>query len=203
MMEQVATTTEKLVRQRDWDELAKEQLEKIFSAQSDVNDMDLRRLVDNVYTLDGVEDVMGEAAPADLYAQELGGMVVVLMGENGAEIGRFEYKATGKPKPITTAAGPFLRRKFVAPAPAKEVVLPENVLLKVELSFVGSLAFDTALCSDALTFAEKGSAPLKEWCQLGALKDKLAVQVQLVQSTEGGGFHIADAYSSTPAPSSV
>ena len=30
MMEQVATTTEKLVRQRDWDELAKEQLEKIF-----------------------------------------------------------------------------------------------------------------------------------------------------------------------------
>ena len=123
--------------------------------------------------------------------------------------------------------------------PYPKVVLPENVLLKVELSFVGSLAFDTALCSDALTFVEKGSAPLKEWCQLvsrttshtrptkkderqpayqhvrahtrththtlahdlqGALKDKLAVQVQLVQSTEGGGFHIADAYSSTPAP---
>ena len=33
MMEQVATTTEKLVRQRDWDGLAKEQLERIFSAQ--------------------------------------------------------------------------------------------------------------------------------------------------------------------------
>merc|ERR1719324_1562291 len=31
MVEQVATTTEKLVRQRDWDALAKEQLEKIFS----------------------------------------------------------------------------------------------------------------------------------------------------------------------------
>lgn len=99
MMEQVATTTEKLVRQRDWDELAKEQIENIFrwttqpshvtctrlsysphhppfveptsrptdrptnqrlnptlptSAQSDVNDMDLRRLVDNVYTLGGL-----------------------------------------------------------------------------------------------------------------------------------------------------
>mmetsp|Transcript_2850 Transcript_2850/g.5782 ORF Transcript_2850/g.5782 Transcript_2850/m.5782 type:complete len:589 (+) Transcript_2850:112-1878(+) len=200
MMEQVATTTEKLVRQRDWDELAKEQLEKIFSAQSDLNDMDLRRLVDNVYTLDGVEDVLGEAPPSDLYAQELGGMVAVLMGEEGDELGRFEYKPTGKPKAIATAAGPFLRRKFVAPAAARELVLPENVMLKVELSFVGSLAFDTALVSDTLTFVEKGSAPLKEWCQLGALKDKLAVQVQLVQSTEGGGFRIGDAYSSTPEP---
>ena len=127
-------------------------------------------------------------------------MVAVLMGEEGDELGRFEYKPTGKPKAIATAAGPFLRRKFVAPAAARELVLPENVMLKVELSFVGSLAFDTALVSDTLTFVEKGSAPLKEWCQLGALKDKLAVQVQLVQSTEGGGFRIGDAYSSTPEP---
>ena len=76
-------------------------------------------------------------------------------------------------------------------------------LSKVELAFVGHLAFETALMSDALSLAEKGTAPKKEWCQLGALKDKLAVQVQLVQSTEGGGFHIADAYSSTPAPQGV
>ena len=43
--------------QRDWDSLAKEQLEKIFSAQSDAMDADLRRLVDNVYTMDGIEHV--------------------------------------------------------------------------------------------------------------------------------------------------
>jgi len=230
MMEQVATTTEKLSKQRDWDALAKEQLEKIFSAQSDATDSDLRRLVDNVYTMDGIEDVMGEAPPSDLYAQELTSLSVVLLAAtnedasdavqepvDGAfdasaepetksasaditEIARFEYTFSGKPKSITTTAGPFLRRKFVAPAAAKSTALVENVLIKAELGFTGPLAFNTALCSEPMSFADKGDKPNKHWCQLGALKDKLAVQVQLVQPTAGAGFFVADAYSSTPAP---
>merc|ERR1712023_7940 len=179
--------------------------------------------------MDGIEDVMGEAPPSDLYAQELSSLSVVLLAatKEGAsdvvqepvdgafdasaepetkshgsieEIARFEYTFSGKPKSITTTAGPFLRRKFVAPPTAKSTPLVENVLIKAELGFTGPLAFNTALCSEPMSFADKGDKPNKHWCQLGALKEKLAVQVQLVQPTAGSGFFVADAYTSTPAP---
>ena len=63
-------------------------------------------------------------------------MAVVLVGEDGEEVGRFEYTAAGKPKAIDTAAGPFTRRKFAAPSAAAQLVLPENVVLKVSCQFV-------------------------------------------------------------------
>lgn len=208
VMEQVPVTRERLVRQRDWDALAREQIETIFSAQTDATDADLRRLVDSVYALDGVEDVLGESPAAELYAQDVAALDVVLMGTNSAELARFSYTMAGPPKPLATGHGAFLRRKFTPPAnaaghPALGAALAEGqaVALKTELSFVGATPFNTALGSDPLDLAGKGTeGPCKEWCQLGALKDKLAVQVQLVCPAAGQGFHVGPAFVSSPAP---
>lgn len=58
-MQQVGTVQEKLSKNRDWDQVCVVVLgPEGFGAQTDATDNDLRRLVDNVYGLDGVDDVL-------------------------------------------------------------------------------------------------------------------------------------------------
>jgi len=225
LMEQVSVVQEKLVKERDWDAVVKHQLESIFSKQTDATDKDLRRLVDNVYALDGVEDVLGEAPIADLYAQELVSLSLTVLGpallEDPAKgPPRSDYARAGKPKPLTTQHGPFIRQKWVPGSAVDEVLHVGGPLagpasegkgaegggtgagatmLKAEVAFVGASPFQSALCSDPIDFPE-GDKPSKLWVQLGSLKDKLAIQVQLVRTETGAPFRVGDAFVSAPAP---
>lgn len=221
LMEQVSVVQEKLVKERDWSAVVKHQLESIFSKQTDATDKDLRRLVDNVYALDGVEDVLGEAPIAELYAQELGSLSLSILGsallsDPTSPPPHVDYTRSGKPKPLTTQHGPFIRQKWVPEKSGQEqhtlhVVPPEAgtaadeeksdgaTMLKAEVAFVGASPFQSALCSDPIVFPSDDK-PTKVWVQLGALKDKLAIQVQLVRADPGGPFRVGDAFVSAPAP---
>jgi len=58
-MQQVGTVQEKLCKNRDWEQVSVVVLgPEGFGAQTDATDNDLRRLIDNVYGLDGVDDVL-------------------------------------------------------------------------------------------------------------------------------------------------
>jgi hypothetical protein len=58
-LQQVGTVQEALAKGRDWAAVCAAALGPLaFGAQSDATDGDLKRLVDNVYGLDGVDDVL-------------------------------------------------------------------------------------------------------------------------------------------------
>lgn len=290
-------------------------LKRVFGAQTDANDADLKRLVDNVYGMDGVEDVLGDGAgSAALYAQPIAQLQVCVLTHPGAsEMLRVEYEPAkgSKAKMQQTAHGPFVRRRWVVPkatqemtssdfdeaaanaaAAAKEaaqakadlvanggsgsgalgsgglrevanmgcevpfsrpgdgervkasVAAVENnpemgatlevddeddeelravkeslglakgvvkglsadgtmpAMIKAELAFIGDTPFNTAVATamDEPVHFPAGDEPQKMWVQLGALKDKIAIQVQLVRPSAGAAFRVDQCYISTPAP---
>merc|ERR1711998_174840 len=293
MMEQVATTHERLTKQRDWDAVAKTQLSKVFGAQTDATDEDLKRLVDNVYGLDGVEDVLGQdgAKAVLLYSQPISSLYVCVLTHPGAsEMLRVEYEPSkaNKPKLQQTAHGQFVRRRWVVPKATQEMTSanfdesaaaaakakkegkdapnmgcevpfsraadnarvqaavdalekdpafleasleatsedseemaamkdsvsfarsamsamgPDNTMpciIKAEVSFIGDHPFSTAVATpmDEPVKFSASDEPQKFWVQLGTLKEKMAIQVQLVRPTKGAAFRVDQCYISTPA----
>jgi len=65
LMQQVATIRERETKGKNWGEVAKMQCESIWSLVSDGTDMDLRK-ISEIYNEDGIEDILGEAAPVPL-----------------------------------------------------------------------------------------------------------------------------------------
>lgn len=305
-MEQVGLMQEKIsggAKKRDWDQVAVAALgPKVFGAQSDASDTDLRRLVDQVYGLDGVDEVLAgeaEARKAELYSQPLGGLhLCVLTSPGHSETLRVHYalpasKAGGAAsKPVMTPHGAFVRRRWCVersavadttlaqdprccdvpfsrpgdsskvdvvlqavsavegemeeatggawgggagknateagagegapPASVDQVLAAASAgnkaesgegaampcVLKAELSFVGPTPVSIAVASEVVTFPSSdsdaaipgGAFPRKMWVQLGAVKDKVAIQVQLVRASREVPYRVADAFVSTPAP---
>lgn len=223
-MEQVGSTQEKL-KARNWEEVAAKALgAEGFGAQSDATDADLRRLIDNVYALDGVDDVLNsesEANKVELYSQQLSSLdICILSGEGHLELVRVSYElAPGEAnrigKATPTDQGDFVRRRWIVP---KEVMSSQPAsadvpfsscssdtvaemlpcVLKAELSFTGLSPVTCAVASQLVAF--DSALPQKRWVQLGAIKEKIAIQVQLVRDTEGAPFRVADAFISTPSP---
>jgi len=126
IVEQVSMAQEKLVKHRDWAAIAAAQIKEVFGAQTDATDADLRRLVDNVYAMDGVEEILGETPTAELYSQELSTLTVtpIVTGAQTPVPFTFtlEYTRTGSVKPMATQYGPFLRQKW-APEERRELDL--------------------------------------------------------------------------------
>jgi len=93
-----------------------------------------------------------------------------------------------------------------AAAPASGPALPS--ILKAELSFVGVVGpASAAVASESIPFPDDdnpqgpgGPFPRKLWVQLGAVKDKLAIQVQLVRASPEVPYRLGDAFVSAPAP---
>jgi hypothetical protein len=93
-----------------------------------------------------------------------------------------------------------------AARPALGPALPS--LLKAELTFVGASGpASVAVASECVAFPDDddpegpgGPFPRKLWVQLGAVKDKLAIQVQLVRLSPEGPYRLGDAFVSAPAP---
>lgn len=224
-MEQVGTTQEKLNKTRDWEVVALEALgPKCFGAQSDSTDADLRRLVDNVYGLEGVDDVLNaesEATKIELYSQPLSTLELCILSAHGhVELVRVKYVLAGGEanrvgKVTTNDQGKFVRRRWVIPkdlittepscadipfSSCSEDTISEMLpcVLKAEMSFEGESPVSCAVASEAIGFDDL--KPQKRWVQLGSIKEKIALQVQLVRDTEGGAFRVADAFVSTPSP---
>ena len=94
-----------------------------------------------------------------------------------------------------------------AAAPASGPALPS--MLKAELSFVGIVGpASVAVASESIPYPDDdnpqgpgGPFPRKIWVQLGAVKDKLAIQVQLVRASPEVPYRLGDAFVSAPAPS--
>lgn len=224
-MEQVGATQEKLKR-RNWEDVAARALGvEGFGAQSDATDADLRRLIDNVYALDGVDDVLNsesEATKVELYSQPLSSLdMCILSGEGHLELVRVSYvlaagEANRIGKATPTDQGDFLRRRWIVPkesietepscadVPFSSCASSDTVadmlpcVLKAELSFTGMSPITCAVASQLVVF--DSAEPQKRWVQLGAIKEKIAIQVQLVRDTQGAPFRVADAFISTPSP---
>jgi len=224
-MEQVGTTQEKLNKTRDWEAVAVGALgPKCFGGQSDATDDDLRRLVDNVYGLDGVDDVLNaesEATKVELYSQPLTVLEVCILSAQGhVELVRVSYELAGGEanrvgKVTATEQGDFVRRRWVVEkSKLQEEPTCANIpfscctddtvsemlpcVLKAELSFGGEVPVSCAVASQAVAFEDL--KPQKRWVQLGSIKEKIAIQVQLVRDTDGAPFRVADAFISTPSP---
>lgn len=172
MVEQVSVAREKITANRDWKSVAKHQIENVFGKQTDATDADLKRLVENVYALEGIEDVLGEnqAPLAELYAQPLASLTVTVIDLSAAQTpnparASIMYTKKGAEKVMTTQHGPFLRQKWTktsatvdgveVDAAALQSALSlsqlDKCMVKVDVSFEGDKAFQTALCSDPVS----------------------------------------------------
>jgi hypothetical protein len=223
-MEQVGATQEKL-KSHNWEDMALKALgPTCFGAQSDATDADLRRLIDNVYALEGVDDVLnaeGEANKLELYSQPLTSLdVCILSAEGHLELVRVSYalapgEANRIGKTTPTDQGDFIRRRWIIPKKSLETeptcadvpfssCSPDTVaemlpcVLKAELSFTGMSPVSCAVASQLVAF--DSAQVSKRWIQLGSIKEKIAIQVQLVRETDGSPFRVGDAFVSTPSP---
>lgn len=223
-MEQVGSTQEKL-KSHKWEDVSAKALgPNGFGAQSDATDDDLRRLVDNVYALEGVDEVLNsesEASKTELYSQHLNSLdICILSAEGHLELVRVSYEvAAGEANRIgkvtPTDQGDFVRRRWTVPKQALQAepsctdvpfssCSPDTVaemlpcVLKAELSFIGDAPVSCAVASQLVAF--DSAQPQKRWVQLGSIKEKIAIQVQLVRDTKGSPFRVGDAFVSTPSP---
>ena len=149
--EQVGAVQDKLnAKRRDWDATARAAMGPAgFGAQTDATDKDLQRLVDSVYGLDGVDDVLSaeaEAVKREAYSQNLASLFVCCLSTAGhAELARVPYclgldPKTGRvsaPKAVATPHGPFVRRRWCVD---KTLLAKEATMAAAETAAAGAAA---------------------------------------------------------------
>ena len=205
--------------------------------------------MDNVYGLEGIEDILGEGPETDILSQEVESLTICILGDHSTEVrpallGRLlwcrptlnsrrtwsgpwtdctdtvqlDWPAEAPPDIQWTireaeVSGAQRDGGCIAGAPGTldqggDQLLGRNALQHSASFRTGEhgpeMRKSTRPCLTRSRIAPQvlqgaDAEAAKAWCQLGALKDKLAVQVQLVRSGNGE-YKIGDAYTSTPAP---
>ena len=188
MMQQVAAVRDNIVRGKNWENVAKDQFEAIWSKVSDAKDEDLRKISD-IYNEEGIEDILGEAKPFEITSQPIQSVVFDVEG-----VGKkaFRIKQGQEAVLVDTAHGNFNRFKLI---PTKmeaddddgiEIlglddagVLPHDCKITATVTFAGEIPHVAELTlEDAeLAVGEKKDVPAKCWKQVGSLAEKLVCQL--------------------------
>jgi hypothetical protein len=191
MMQQVASTRDKIVRNKDWPAIAEQQYKTIWSKVTDAKDEDVRK-IGGIYDMEGIEDVLGEAKPYELNSLPITKVTVCAGKDSVAE---FKVKAGDKGTVVDTADdGKYTRFKLVhvsTQAADKTKALHPNVPLAVLVEFDSdhlAVPHVVTLTLDDAAFETGEKIPAKVWKQVGGTPDKLVCQIAFERIVGEDGY---------------
>lgn len=203
-LQQVDAVRERLLGRRGndddrWEAVARAQFRDVFSRVTDAGDDALRSISEDVYSMDGVEDVLddGDAARRAASAARVGAVTLRFRDDDATETYALvpaTEDAAAAAVVVDTPHGPFERSRMDATrasdaddATSTDVVCP-NAAAFVDVTFEGRYPFTTTLeCADlrlpSLSDDNDGdderfdSFPNVEWRQIGSMQERLALQI--------------------------
>ena len=197
MMQQVAVERDKIMRGKNWGDVAKKQYEEIWSKVTDAKDDALRRISD-IYNEEGIEDILGEAIPFEVTSQPIESIVFEV--EGGVKKG-FRVKQGEEGTEVDTPEGKFKRLKLVpvemdfGEAGGVEILddggaLKTGCKIKAIVTFSGEIPHAAVLNLENAELArgDKTAVPAKCWKQIGSVAEKVVCQVGFERcKVQGGG----------------
>jgi len=193
LMQQVSLIRDSIIRGEDWDDVAKIQYETIFSKITDSKDEILKNIAD-IYSLDEVEDILGNSPNYDLTSQKVGGSILKVLykgnqEKNGGVANIYILKLVGDSTITDSSNGTFKRTKMEISHIQKEEEenegIPHDSRMEIDIEFVGELPHKICLKCEALdlprieSYENFESLPKMQWRQLGSIQEKIVVQIGL------------------------
>ena len=196
LLQQMDTIRDGFLRGRDWNKVANTQRTNIFSQVTDATDEDLKRVVDEVYSVDGIESLVEEEYRNDATATSSSLLLrpvekVQLLFSQSSSNYTLAFEPTQSISIIQTAAGNFRRMKLVpidSNALASFLVETETsvtVVVNFELDSKYDKAFrdgsiNTITLSNKLLFSNNADNKGKEWYQIGSIEEGIILQFAFV-----------------------
>jgi len=224
LLQQMDTIRDGFLRGRDWNKVANTQRTNIFSQVTDATDEDLKRVVDQVYSVDGIESLVEEeyrddtTTTSSLLLRPVE-KVKLLFAQSSSNYS-FAFEPTQSISIIQTAAGNFRRIKLVpidSNALASFLVETETTVTAV-VNFEVDSKYDNAFrdssagtitLSNKLLFSNNTNNKGKEWYQIGSIEEGIILQFAFLptersstSSTKGSvGYSLKQLFLSVPEPS--
>ena len=206
LMHQVDAMRDAIFRDRNWDEVAKNQVTDIFYKVTDATDDDLR-LISEVYSIDGIEGILGERYPIDPLTQPVEKVRLSFTKRGSSDCDVFVFGPSDSAKMVHTDLGTFRRVQLVLQRADDNAVA--TWLIESDTKVTAVVNFQetsyTSTLEDSLTLPTgETSMSSKKWCQIGSIQDRIILQLCFARDTAcsngpGASYLLKQVFFSQPA----